>query len=588
MTLNNNQLLRILKKFNKVLNKRQKRHILIIIMMMLIGAMMETLGVSMIVPLVTTIMDTEFFSTNRYVVWISDIVHIKSEKSFIILMLSCMIVVFIIKNIYLLAEYYIQQKFICNNRISLQKKVLRTILKQEYFYFLDESTGNILRTVIDDVEGAYSLLNSLLEFFTEACVCTVLFLTILAVDSSMAIFVVIVLAFEMIIIIKYFRPKMFWLGKERRRLKGEQNKWIMQAITGIKETKIGQKERFFEDHFGKKGEKAAKYQRNSKIMESAPRLIIESVTISAVLFYLVIILQAGKSIDNILPQLSAFAVAAMRLLPSINRLTASYNLFAYFEPNLDGMMKNLILVQKVDKKEIPKDDDNMQLKSMKDSCGFLYVTYSYPNTSKKIFDKACMDIPIGKSVGIIGESGAGKTTAVDILLGLLKPDLGIVYADGHNIMDDYSSWLKHIAYIPQTIFMMDDTIAANVAYGVEASEIDEQKIWNALKEAHIDKFVANLENGIYTEIGERGMRLSGGQRQRIGIARALYNNPALLIFDEATSALDNETEAAIMESINSLHGKKTLIIIAHRLTTIAECDIVYKVKDGKIKPDKIC
>ena len=197
-----------------------------------------------------------------------------------------------------------------------------------------------------------------------------------------------------------------------------------------------------------------------------------------------------------------------------------------------------------------------------------------------------MLIPIGKSIGIVGASGAGKTTAVDVLLGVLLPLKGEILADNVDVMEHYSEWLSHIGYIPQSIFLMDDDIKSNVAFGVKKEEQDEERVWEALREAQLEEFVRGLKDGIHTQIGERGMRLSGGQKQRIGIARALYSNPELLIFDEATSALDNETEAAVMSSINNLHGKKTMIIIAHRLQTIKECDLVYRVENGKISRER--
>lgn len=583
----NNQLFRILKKFNQVLEAKQKRRIGVIIVLMLIGAILETLGVSMVIPLVTTIVDEGFFETNGFAIWIAEHLHITSSLSFIILMLFGMILVFIIKDVYLLAEYYVQQRFICNNRVMLQKKVLRTILRQEYDYFLDESTGTILRTIITDVESTYALLSNLLVFFTEMIVCTVLFAAITVINPVLAVFVVTVLSAEVVIITKVFRPKMFRLGLKNKILKTEQNKWVMQAVTGIKETKVAQKERFFEHHFGTLVEGAAQCEKRCKVLENAPRLIIESVTVSAMLFYMIVLLKVGTPVNQILPELSAFAVAAFRLLPSANKLTSSYNMFAYQEVSLDAMMDNLVLIKKARAMEPLEDDEEVASgRTSQFSCGFTKVSYSYPNTSVRILDEADMDIPIGKSVGIVGRSGAGKTTAVDILLGLLKPTEGRVYFNGHDIMDDYSAWLSKLAYIPQTIFMLDDTIAANVAFGVDTKDMDEGRIWEALQEAQLSDFVKGLPDGLQTEIGERGMKLSGGQRQRIGIARALYTDPELLIFDEATSALDNETEAAIIESINALHGKKTMIIIAHRLTTIAECDMIYRVHDGKIKLEK--
>ena len=210
------------------------------------------------------------------------------------------------------------------------------------------------------------------------------------------------------------------------------------------------------------------------------------------------------------------------------------------------------------------------------------ITYSYPNAEHPVLEHANMVIPVGKSVGIVGSSGSGKTTAIDILLGLLSPQEGHVLVDGVDIQQDYSGWLSHLGYIPQMIFMLDDTIRANVAFGIPKENVAEEQVWRALEEAQLKDFVESLPEGLDTTIGERGVRLSGGQRQRIGIARVLYTDPELLIFDEATSALDNETEAAIMESINALHGKKTLVIIAHRLTTIEECDMVYRVENGDI------
>ena len=228
----------------------------------------------------------------------------------------------------------------------------------------------------------------------------------------------------------------------------------------------------------------------------------------------------------------------------------------------------------------------MEKLTIKEKIELKDIVYKYPNTEVLIFDHADMEIPIGKSVGIVGTSGAGKTTVVDILLGLLQLQSGEILADGVEVRDHYQSWLKNIGYIPQTIFMIDSTIRKNVAFGYADEDIDDEKVWRALKEAQLDEFVRGLPEGLDTGIGERGIRLSGGQRQRIGIARALFEDPEVLVLDEATSALDNETEAAIMDSINRLHGRKTLIIIAHRLQTIEKCDMVYRVENGKVDRER--
>ena len=298
----------------------------------------------------------------------------------------------------------------------------------------------------------------------------------------------------------------------------------------------------------------------------------------------------GKEIETLIPTLGAFAMAAMKLMPSANRIVAALNQVAFLKPSLDKLIDDIELFEGDDikYKELRQQDVNKNKVRLtfNDKIELKDISYSYNNSDKLVLDDADIIIPIGKSIGIVGASGAGKTTAVDVLLGVLLPIKGEILADGVNVMEHYSEWLSHIGYIPQSIFLMDDDIKSNVAFGVKKEEQDEERVWEALREAQLEDFVRGLKDGIHTQIGERGMRLSGGQKQRIGIARALYSNPELLIFDEATSALDNETEAAVMSSINNLHGKKTMVIIAHRLQTIKECDLVYRVENGKIKRER--
>ena len=258
---------------------------------------------------------------------------------------------------------------------------------------------------------------------------------------------------------------------------------------------------------------------------------------------------------------------------------------------MNKLLEDIEMFEEDEKKYLSyrKNNSNKTVKvlNFNDKIELKDITYNYQNSDKLILDKANMIIPVGKSIGIVGASGSGKTTAVDILLGLLLANEGEVLADGVNVMEHYSEWLSNIGYIPQSIFMLDDDIKSNVAFGVKKEDQNEERVWEALREAQLEDFVRGLKDGIHTQIGERGMRLSGGQKQRIGIARALYSNPAVLVFDEATSALDSETEAAVMSSINGLHGKKSMIIIAHRLQTIKECDMVYRVGDGKIVEENL-
>ena len=289
---------------------------------------------------------------------------------------------------------------------------------------------------------------------------------------------------------------------------------------------------------------------------------------------------------GMLTQLSAFMIALIKLLPCVNTLTSSLSNLIYYEPAVEHLYE--LLVSDYVERDSCKDENVKQIEEfgIQDGIRVNELKFRYTDESPYLFEHATMLIPAGSTVGIKGTSGAGKSTIVDIILGLLMPQSGDIFVDGKNINDNYSGWLKKIGYIPQSIFLMDDTIRANVAFGIKDEDIDDEKVWRALEEAKMAEHVRSLPEQLNTVIGERGIRLSGGQRQRIGIARALYESPELLVFDEATSALDNETEAAVMESINSLSGKKTMIIIAHRLNTISNCDLIYSIENGIITLEK--
>ena len=304
---------------------------------------------------------------------------------------------------------------------------------------------------------------------------------------------------------------------------------------------------------------------------------------SSVLLFIIVYLLNGGDVSALIPQLTAFAVAAMRIMPSANRINTYITQIAYEQPSLDFVYDNLSESMKTDKAmRAQKEKISGPALHLNDKIELNNITFAYPDGERNIFSDAHMVVPKGKSIGIMGSSGAGKSTIVDILLGLLHVQTGEILCDGVNIFTNYESWLGQIGYIPQSIYMIDESIRSNIAFGIDESEIDDKRIEEVLIEAQLKDFVDSLPEGLDTTIGDRGVRLSGGQRQRIGIARALYHNPEILVFDEATSALDNETEAAVMEAVNSFHGKKTMVIIAHRLNTIEKCDIIYEVDNEKI------
>lgn len=572
----------IIRKLNAVLSKKQKGRVVILLFMILIGAIMETLSISMIVPVISAIIEPNAFFENELLIWMSGILHLETAEEFIIFMIITMIILFAVKNIYMLLLYYVQFSFICNNQYRISRDLLQIYLNKPYEFYLNANTSDVLRTVYSDTTGVFSLLLQCIQLATEVIVGGCLCLVLLKVDAVMTLMIAVLLVGVTLISNGVLKPRLQKIGSESREKQSLMYASIIQCVMGIKDVKIFAKEGFFLDSYKKFGKRYYNLSRNNSVLGAAPRLLIESVSLCGILGYLAVMLSRGNDITGMIPQLSAFAVAASRLMPCANRASTYLSSIAYYKPTLDFVYENVEVPQKTVKDEEVQIVKKAQRLTYRDKIEIKNLSYRYPNSDKYIFDKAQMTIPIGKSVGIVGPSGSGKTTAVDIMLGLLDAESGEVLCDGKDVFEQYAGWLQNIGYIPQTINLIDDTLRANVAFGVELEKIDEDRLWQVLEEAQMKDFIVGLPEGLDTKIGERGVRLSGGQRQRIGIARALYHNPELLILDEATSALDNDTEAAIMEAIDNFHGKKTMLIIAHRLKTIENCDMIYKVDGGKI------
>ncbi len=585
-------MIRIVKKFRGILTHEQQMRVLLLGVLMVIGGMLEMLGVSMVLPLMTAVMDKNFMEKS-YVRTICRIFHISTYYEIMMLLLGALIFIYIFKNAFLFLEYYLQYRFVCNNRFLVQKQLLRVYMYRPYEFYLNATTGEITRIINTDVINAFNLLTTVLNFFTEVIVSAALITIIFILDPSIAALIGLVLGIIMLLMFKAVKPVLRRASQKFMKNTSMANKWLLQSLNGIKDIKVSHKEEYFIDEYAIYGRQAIDAEKINSVVTLLPRLLIEAVSVASVLAVIMGLLSAGQSIDELMPQLTAFAFAAVRLLPSTTRISGAINSAAFQEPMLDNLIKNLNAAkdfeERKQKEQLEEERKRSEAREKGEQLTYdkqfelSHIHFRYPNAETEVLDDADMLIPAGKSIGIVGASGSGKTTAVDLLLGLLKPQSGSVLTDGRDIHMDYPDWLSHLSYIPQTIYMLDDTIRANVAFGQYKDEIDDAKVWKAIEEAQLKPFIDSLPEGIETRIGERGVRLSGGQRQRIGIARALYTDPELVIFDEATSALDNETEAAIMDSINSLHGKKTLIIIAHRLTTIEECDIIFRVENGKIK-----
>lgn len=573
----------IFKKLNYILDKKQKINIVVLAVMIFIGGILETLSISAMLPVVWVIIDAESVQQNKYCQWIMELLHIQNMQGFIIMLLVALMIMYILKNAYLLLLTSEQNRFISVNRNRLISQVLREFLNRPYEFYLDADIPTVFRLTDSDIPNVFGILMAIISLASEVVVFVLICGVLIVTDWKLVLVLIFISGIVTLVLFKVLKPKLNSLGMTNQAIQSRIAKWRIQAIYGIKDVKVLHRESFFADNYESNGKIGAKLNQKYAIINALPRILIETIFMVSILGYLVVCVALGDDMTQMLPTLTAFGLAAVRLLPCVNRINTYLTDISYFRPCLDYVYENMNINEiskKTNQTLLPVDETKTM--ELKDRIELKDIVYAYPNTDVLIFDHADMEIPYGKSIGIMGPSGAGKSTIVDILLGLLKVHEGQILCDGDNVFENYPAWLAQIGYIPQSIYLVDEPIRNNIAFGIADDEIDDNRIWQVLEEAQLKEFIQTLPEGLDTTIGDRGVRLSGGQRQRLGIARALYHNPEILVFDEATSALDNETEAAVMEAINSFHGKKTMVIIAHRLNTIEKCDIIYKVEGGKI------
>lgn len=575
-------MLKILKKINILMDKKQKRAMGKLLLLMVISAGLETGAVMMVMAVVQLILDPVTLEQGKVYQWICDLLHLQDTVQFSVLAILFLIALYIAKNS---LQFVLQRslyRFVYSNQFQTASNLMKNFVRRDYEYYLNAETSIIQRSITADVSNMYALIMAVLQIASEAIVAVFLVAALAIQDPIMTIVISVLLLVTLAVIKNIIKPIMNRTGKENQDYGASMFAWIAQTIQGIKEIKVAGREQYFIGEYCKVGEGYVKAMERFSLFNNTPKLLIETVSIAGLLGYIMVLIVAGADVSGMVSLFAAFGIAAMRLLPAASRINNQMTSMAFNEPFFFNVSDNLVEETNAENTDISYAVAAKEKLPVTKEVRLADITYHYPNSDKLIFNHASVSFPIGKSIGIVGTSGAGKTTIIDILLGLLKLQGGKVLADDVDIQTHYREWLANVGYIPQMIFLLDADIRKNVAFGIPEEEIDDQRLWYALREAQLDEFVKTLPEGIATGIGERGIRLSGGQRQRIGIARALYNDPEVLILDEATSALDNDTEAAIMDSINRLHGKKTLVIIAHRLQTIEKCDMVFRVEDGGI------
>ncbi len=568
-----------IKKALSIFNKKQKWKLLGIIAIILIGSIVELLGVTAVLPFINVALDPMSIFENEILITIYECLKMDSAEDFLIVLGISLIAIYILKNLYIIFMNNYIYKFAYRSQKELAGRLLTSYMKQPYSFFLQHNSADFIRNLNEDTMYFFETVIACLQFAAEFAVCAMLGTTLLVMDVSLTLGVVIILVIFVLTIFRMLKRNLERKGTQCRGYRAEMNKWILQATGGIKETKILGKERFFIDNYENLYSYFAEDYRRYKMYAFLPRPLMESLCVCALLTIVVIKILNGTDMSYFVPVLSVFAVAVFRMLPSFNRLATYVSQIMFNKASVEAIYNDLVEFETTDALSLEEVEDNIPFTK---EIRLKNISFRYPNTDEDVVSKVDLVIPKGKSVAFIGPSGAGKTTLADIILGVLSAQNGDILLDGQPINAMSRSWHKKVGYIPQNIFLMDDTIRNNIAFGVEPDKINETQLEEAIEGAQLKEFIDSLSEGVDTEIGERGVRLSGGQRQRIGIARALYFNPEVLVLDEATSALDNDTESAVMEAIDSLAGTKTLLIIAHRLTTIRNCEIVYEIKDKKV------
>ncbi|MCL2365851.1 MAG: ABC transporter ATP-binding protein/permease [Oscillospiraceae bacterium] len=568
------------RKLFGLFNRRQKTNAVIMLCLIALGAVAETIGIGIILPFTTILLDRESMQTYPILLTIMQRPWIGGYGRFVVLMCAGLVIVFILKSLYMFFLLYIQNRFTLNLQIEMSKMLFNAYIHKPYAYFFKKNTAELQRNINTLVgEVIQGVLMNGLQLLTELMVIVLILILLLIIDPISTLSIGAVLGGAAVLYYFLLKGKMDDAAKRQNIYGAKMVKAVNEGLGSIKEVKVLGKERHFLNDYEKVGRGFAKTVAFYNLAHQSPRLLIETVAVSGLVVLVVINALRNPDISASLPMIALFGMAAMRIMPSLNRSIGFLANIRFAITHFNQIYDDLH-----DAKCAPESTDINTVKmSLTRNVVVRDLSFRYPGTDKNIFKNAELTIEKGQTIGIVGNSGAGKTTLIDLMLGLLAPDEGEILVDDVNIASDIDGLRQTIGYVPQDIYLIDDTIAANVAFGVSEEDIDINRLWASLEIANVRDYVQSLDKGISTVIGEKGVRLSGGQRQRLGIARAIYNDPEILIFDEATSALDNESERIISEAITTLGQTKTMIIIAHRPGTLEKCDAIYEIKDAMIQ-----
>lgn len=573
-----------IKKILELLTPKERRQVVWLSLAIITMALVEVAGIASIMPFMAVVGNPEIIQNNKYLNWCYVYGGFSSPQNFLVFLASFVLLIIIVSNIIKALTTYVELKFVNFRTYSLSKRLLSNYLFQPYIFFLNQNTATLGKNILQEVfTFIQSVLKPATEVFSKSVVILFVFGLLMVADPVLALIIMTSLGTAYALLYSFVQKKITRLGEERFEANAQRFRIATEALGGIKDLKVLGREKFFLDRFSYYARKIARNMVTHQMVSQLPRFVMEVMAFGGILIIVMYFLLIKRDVGQTLPILALYAFAGYRLMPALQGIflsltTISFNLAAMDALHRDMTINVAGLLHEVDRNR------GLEGLAFRKSIQLDGITFTYPGTAEPVIEKLSLTIEKNSSVGFVGATGSGKTTTVDIILGLLAPQSGTLKVDGVPIVRDFvSQWQRHLGYVPQMIFLSDDTLANNIAFGVPPEAIDMRAVERAARIANLHDFVVReLPQGYDTAIGERGVRLSGGQRQRIGIARALYHDPSVLIMDEATSALDGITEEAVIQAIRNLARKKTIITIAHRLTTLRDCDVIYVMEKGQL------
>jgi len=564
-----------LRKLNFLITKRQRKVLFILTVLLLIGMFFEILGLGILVPVISLILDPDFIQkypeAERVMAFLGGI----SQREFTFLFMALVVLIYIVKTTFLVTLTHRQNRFLANLSAYFSKSLFQKYMSQPYGYYIKRNNASLLKNLQVEVNYVNAFCTGLIHFFVEVSLLFAVAITIIFVEPVGALSMGLFLGILSFVFFQFTKNKLQQWGDNRQQLDKAISKLSLEGLSGIKDLKVLGRASYFLKSFNQKNDIRARIISNRLTLSQLPRFYLEFVMVLGLVAFILLMILMQKDTSEIITILGVFVAATFRMIPSINKIIAALQNLKFFNASLDVLYDEMKISNSA-----TLENERIEALIFSDKIRVKNLSFSYGKEIPMVLEDLDFSFKKGQTIGFKGVSGSGKSTLVDIIIGLHTPTKGVIEVDGVNIHKNLREWQNNIGYVSQDIFLTNDTLVRNVAFGVPDQDINLDRINNSLRMAQLSEFIKGLKEGIHTTVGERGVQLSGGQRQRIGIARALYHNPEILVLDEATASLDTQTEVEVMKAIDALKGQKTILIIAHRLSTLESCDMVYEIKGG--------